>query len=216
MQVQQAGSGRSLQPVPLRSTRWRKRAASASVRAEVAQGSTASGLEINGMRPTSNKAWEVIATTLRRRGVKFISRDEVAAAAARGAPVVDVRPAGDWRESHVPGAASAEFYRLIQGWDATKIARRVAFTFFGVVGTEYNPDFLAQVEAAAPNKGTPVILYCQIGGSLEPWGSCEWGRQSRSLTAAYELLQADYRSVQVMEGGYCEWAKEERDAEVED
>eukprot|EP00887_Chlorella_sp_A99_P002942 scaffold24.g2942.t1 len=164
--------------------------AGASVRAEVAQGSTASGLEINGMRPTSIKAWEVIATTLRRRGVKFISRDEVAAAAARGAPVVD-------------------------GWDATKIARRVAFTFFGVVGTEYNPDFLAQVEAAAPNKGTPVILYCQIGGSLEPWGSCEWGRQSRSLTAAYELLQADYRSVQVMEGGYCEWAKEERDAEVD-
>ena len=44
---------------------------------------------------------------------------------------------------------------------------------------------------------TQVILYCQIGGSLEPWASSDFGRQSRSLTAAYDLLKAGYTDIQV-------------------
>lgn len=61
-----------------------------------------------------------------------------------------------------------------------------------------------------------VILYCQIGGSLQPWASSEDGRQSRSLIAAYELLRAGYRSVAVVEGGYAEWEKQGRESDADE
>jgi hypothetical protein len=39
-----------------------------------------------------------------------------------------------------------------------------------VYGTEANPDFLSEVEAAVPKKGGGMILVCNIGGSLMPTG----------------------------------------------
>ena len=48
-----------------------------------------------------------------------------------------------------------------------QIARRATFAFFGILnGTEYNPEFVAEVQAAVPRKGSPVVLYCAIGGTL--------------------------------------------------
>ena len=53
-------------------------------------------------------------------------------------------------------------------WDAKRLVRRTAFVVFGVPGTEANPDFVADVAAAAPNKNGGVILVCNIGGR---WGA---------------------------------------------
>ena len=59
---------------------------------------------------------------------------------------------------------------LPTGWSPAKVIRRIGFTAFGVYGTEANPDFLSEVEAAVPKKNGGMILVCNIGGSLTPTG----------------------------------------------
>ena len=46
-------------------------------------------------------------------------------------------------------------------------------------------------------------------------GPSEFGRQSRSLTAAYELVQAGFSNIKILDGGYNGWTRDERDIEVE-
>ncbi|EFN53658.1 hypothetical protein CHLNCDRAFT_136402 [Chlorella variabilis] len=193
----------------------RVRRAAALVHAAVKTAGTAtSGLEIGGKRPTSPKAWELISTTLKKNGVAFIGLDQAEAAARKGTPIVDVRPDDQYNTGRLPGAVNCQFYQPITGWGPAKIARRVGFTLFGVPGTEANPDFIEQVSAAVPKKSGGMILVCNIGGTLEPTGPSEFGRQSRSLTAAYELVQAGFSNIKVLEGGYNAWARDEREVEM--
>lgn len=98
-----------------------------------------------------------------------------------------------------------------------KIARRATYAFFGIMnGTEYNPGFFDEIEEAVPDKGKGIIIYCNMGGTIEPVGPSEFGQQSRSLTAAYELQRAGYRNVQVLKDGYSGWLKAERDIEYDE
>lgn len=146
-----------------------------------------------------------------------MSPQEVGFAQERGIKVVDIRPAGEFTKGRIPGAVNVEFFRLIEGWDATRIARRALYAFFGVLnGTEFNPDFYTEFEQLIPDKGSRIILYCNIGGSLEPTGPSEFGQQSRSLSAAYELLRAGYGSIQILQGGMYEWKKSGREVENDD
>jgi hypothetical protein len=49
---------------------------------------------------------------------------------------------------------------------------------------EPNPDFMAKLrEAGAGKKG--VILACEAGGTTRPTPSFQFGKSSRSLTAAF-------------------------------
>lgn len=192
----------------------RQAAAALPVRAVVKTEGTTSGLEIAGMRPTSPKAWEIISKELKKQGVSFISTAQAEAAAKKGTTVIDVRPANEYKRGRIPGAVNCEFYRPITGWDPARIARRIGFAVFGVPGTEANPTFLEEVIAACPKKNG-LILVCNIGGTLEPTGPSEFGRQSRSLTAAYELVQAGFKNIKVVNGGQNQWNKEERDVEVD-
>lgn len=74
------------------------------------------GLDIQGSRVTSPRAFEIIKETLRGAGVKLVGLPEAEAAAKRGSPaVVDIRPAGDYGKGRVPGSVSVEFYRYITG-----------------------------------------------------------------------------------------------------
>lgn len=174
----------------------------------------ASGLDIDGSRPTSPKAWQKMATTLKNNGLKFVAPQEVEPAQNRGIPVVDIRPKGDFEKARVPGATNVQFYQLISGWSVRQIWRRAGFAFFGVLnGTELNPEFMQQMEQVAPQKSSPVILICNVGGSLEPTGPSRFGRQSRSLIAAYELMRAGWTDVQVLKGGFSGWASSERPIE---
>ena len=73
----------------------------------------------------------------------------------------------------------------------------------------YNPEFVDEVDRlTGGKKNADIVLYCNIGGQLEPWGSSEDGRQSRSLTAAYELYQNGYMKVRVLEGGVGGFVKQ--------
>lgn len=55
--------------------------------------------------------------------------------------------------------------------------RRAGFAFFGIFnGTEFNPDFYQDMQAAV-DKQKGAVLVCGVGGVLEPLG--RGGRQSR-------------------------------------
>jgi len=172
------------------------------------KGAGASGYAVGGgLRPTSPKAWEIIATELRQKKLTFASAADVKK--KRNAIVVDIRPKVEYDEAHVPGAVNVEFFQLIDGWDPLKIARRAVYAFFGILnGTEFNPNFFDEFEEAVKgDKRKEVIVYCNIGGTLEPWANSEFGRQSRSLTAAYELIRSGYTKVRVLDGGMATWIK---------
>ncbi|KAJ9533228.1 hypothetical protein QJQ45_018347, partial [Haematococcus lacustris] len=114
----------------------------------------ASGVSVGGHSPTSRMGWAIIKATLQEANhqriadgelsmlvycpqVKALSAQEVVFAQGRGAPVIDVRPADQFKAGHVPGAVNVPYYQPIQGWDAMKIARRVGYALFGVLnGTE--------------------------------------------------------------------------------
>lgn len=180
------------------------------------KGAGASGYAVDGNRPTSPKAWEIMSTTLRKSGVKMISPQELIFAQKRGAAIVDIRPAGEYEGGRIPGAVPAEFFRLIEGWNPVKIARRGVYAFFGILnGTEFNNRFFDEFAAAVPDKKTAVVVYCNIGGTLEPTGPSEFGQQSRSLAAAYELVRAGYKNVQVLKGGFQDWKRSEREIEMD-
>lgn len=175
------------------------------------EGAGASGYAVKGLRPTSPKAWEIISTELQRKNLKFASGDAIEKASKNRVIVVDIRPKGEYEKSHIPESVNVEFFRLIEGLDPVKIARRAVYAFFGILnGTEFNPNFFEEIEATVGDKNKQIVVYCNIGGSLEPTGPSEFGRQSRSLTAAYELIRAGYK-VQVLEGGLSQWVKEQRE-----
>ncbi|KAK9862763.1 hypothetical protein WJX84_010117 [Apatococcus fuscideae] len=175
----------------------------------------ASGLDVDGFRPTSPKAWSIVTKALNQGKVKLISPSEAKLQADRGIPVIDIRPPPEFESSHIPDSVNIPLYRPITGWDARKIARRAGFAFFGVFnGTEANPDFTSDIQAtldASRSKG--AVLVCNIGGSLEATQQNALGRQSRSLMAAYELLTLGFSNVNVLEGGMGAWSKSGRPTE---
>lgn len=194
------------------------------------------GLNVNGKRPTTPKAWEMVSTTLKSRGLKFLTVQEVAKLINnKNTVIIDVRPKEDYIKGHIPGALSAEYYRLIQGWDFNSAIRRAGFAFFGILnGTEGNPNFVDDVREAiqqgngsSGSGGIPpffggggggkkkVVLVCTLGGSLEPYGPSEFGQQTRSLMAAYASYEVA-KDVCVLQGGFSEWCREEMDIEIED
>ncbi|CAI5515620.1 unnamed protein product [Closterium sp. Naga37s-1] len=119
-----------------------------------------------------------------------------------GHVIIDVRTVAEYNEVHPEGAVGVEFYRLIKEWTPYHVLRRAAFAFFGVLnGTEENPEFLKQVEAAVPDKETPIILACMPGGTLKPTQNFPYGKESRSLNAANVLVKNGYKNVRHIEGG---------------
>eukprot|EP00882_Tetradesmus_deserticola_P010914 GHRQ01011538.1.p1 GENE.GHRQ01011538.1~~GHRQ01011538.1.p1 ORF type:complete len:175 (+),score=36.18 GHRQ01011538.1:199-723(+) len=148
--------------------------------------------------------------------VKLVSPQEVQFAAERGALLVDVRPEADYDAGHVPGAYNVPFYQPITGWSPMKVARRVGYAMFGIVkGTEVNPTFPQDVKQLVTHAEQQLILYCSQGGVLEPNDSYRKGWQTRSLIAAYDLMQEGMtNSLAVMKGGYTEWVNAGRDVEI--
>lgn len=162
-------------------------------------------------RPTSPAGWEIISTTIKSKGIKFISPQEVKFATEQDIPVVDVRPKSEYLKGHIAGAANVQYYRLIEGWSVWQTLRRVGFTFFGVVGTEANVDFLDQAAASIPDPAKGAVLVCNLGGNLDAdYGPSRFGYQTRSLMAAYELYLAGFQNLQVLKGGMGDWNRQER------
>jgi sulfur-carrier protein adenylyltransferase/sulfurtransferase len=97
-----------------------------------------------------------------RDQIREVTPQEVDALPAGSATVVDVREASEWEQGHVPGA------------------RHVSKSYIE-----------QQIEAAAPDRDAPVVLYCAGG--------------VRSLFAAQTLADMGYTDVASMSGGFQAW-----------
>ncbi len=97
-----------------------------------------------------------------RAQIKEVTPQEVDALPAGEATLVDVREASEWEQGHLPGA------------------RHVSKSYIE-----------QQIEAAAPDRDAPVILYCAGG--------------VRSLFAAQTLAEMGYTDVASMSGGFQAW-----------
>jgi molybdopterin/thiamine biosynthesis adenylyltransferase/rhodanese-related sulfurtransferase len=97
-----------------------------------------------------------------RAQIKEVTPQEVDALPAGDATIVDVREASEWEQGHLPGA------------------RHVSKSYIE-----------QQIEAAAPDRDAPVILYCAGG--------------VRSLFAAQTLTEMGYTNVASMSGGFQGW-----------
>jgi len=99
-----------------------------------------------------------------RAQVREVTPAEVDAVRESAAPptIVDVREASEWEQGHVPGAQHISKSYIEQ-----------------------------QIEAAAPDRDAPVVLYCAGG--------------VRSLFAAKTLQEMGYTDVASMSGGFQQW-----------
>ena len=84
--------------------------------------------------------------------------------------------------------------------------RRAAFAFFGIFGTERNPDFLDDVVSQVP-KNKEIVILCEMGGSMENRSGTKTGFQSRSLKALHYLRKAGYSKLYHMEEGIGGWQR---------
>lgn len=126
--------------------------------------------------------------------------------------VIDIRPPAEYNAGFIQGSVNIPLYQPISGWEQRKVLRRLGFALFGVLnGTEINPNFLEQLQEAAPDLEAGAILVCNLGGSMTPVGEHKKGQQSRSLFAAYELTRVGYKNVRVLAGGYNGWRADGRD-----
>ena len=109
------------------------------------------------------------------------------------------------------GAVSVPVFQLINGWTAWQTLRRAAFAFFGIAnGTEFNEAFEDTLREALAGSREAVFV-CQIGGTLTPTDANPFGRQSRSLIAAYAAdLFGIKQNIKVLDGGMAEWVRAER------
>ena len=176
---------------------------------------------VEGNRPTSTKGWEAMHAVV-APAVKELDVEGVRAALARGATVIDVRPRDEFDNRRLEGSVSCELFRRIDGSSGSQNLRKAAFAFFGINGSELNPEFLDEVAAvvggAQKNSGgggfqlpwqaqkgggasQEVVLVCWTGGTLEESRNFPLGVQSRSLTAAYQLVKQGYRNVSFVGGG---------------
>ncbi len=97
-----------------------------------------------------------------RAEIKEVTPQEVDALAPGAATIIDVREASEWDQGHVPGATHVSKSYIEQ-----------------------------QIEAAAPDRDAPVVLYCAGG--------------VRSLFAAQTLAGMGYTDVASMSGGFQSW-----------
>jgi molybdopterin/thiamine biosynthesis adenylyltransferase/rhodanese-related sulfurtransferase len=97
-----------------------------------------------------------------RAQIREVTPQEVDALPTGAATIVDVREASEWEQGHLPGA------------------RHVSKSYIE-----------QEIEAAAPDRSAPVILYCAGG--------------IRSLIAGQTLAEMGYTDVASMSGGFQAW-----------
>ncbi|KAG2425186.1 hypothetical protein HXX76_013940 [Chlamydomonas incerta] len=165
--------------------------------------------------------WPAIHTLLVSKGLRSVTPEEARILAEQqGWTLVDVRLGDDFVKTHAEGAISLPIYRYVEGtsfWDNVKKAAMAVG--FAMRATERDPGF-GDKALAMLKKNQKVLLMCAIGGTLDtlvdlrkgvkkPIRDPEraFGRESRSLKAAYELINAgwDAKNIYWVEGGLQQW-----------
>lgn len=181
------------------------------------------GKSMTLVRPKSGMpytVWPVMHTYLVQKGLQSINQQRAIDLVNSGkATLVDVRLADDFKDQHAEGAVNVPMYRITAGnggWDKFK---RFAMASLFMKATERDPEFLANFEKVVP-KNKKVVIMCAVGGTLETIVKVEttgkqckdpernFGRETRSLKACYELMKAGWKDVMHLEGGLSSWRYE--------
>eukprot|EP01024_Parvocaulis_polyphysoides_P016511 TRINITY_DN17351_c0_g3_i1.p1 TRINITY_DN17351_c0_g3~~TRINITY_DN17351_c0_g3_i1.p1 ORF type:complete len:262 (-),score=28.99 TRINITY_DN17351_c0_g3_i1:255-995(-) len=160
--------------------------------------------------------WPVMYTQLVESGVKSVEAEEVQKLMQKGYTLIDVRLATDFEKLHAKGSINVPLFRPVQGKQFYDNVKRLAMGAFAMTATERNPDFVEDL-SKIKNKTDKLILLCAIGGTLKQtldyFGKKsgykdperQFGRESRSLKAIYELVTAGYKNVVHLDGGFQQW-----------
>jgi len=170
--------------------------------------------------------WPAIFQVLKQAGLQSIPTEEVQDLVAKNkVTLVDVRMEDQYEQGHVDGAINVPMFRESTGsgvWDNLK---RVVNAALLIRSTERDPEFPQKLESAVGGKNKPVVLYCGMGGNLDTKIQSSkamykekgyedvdksFGKESRSLKACFELLNAGFKNVKHMKGGYSTWKYEKR------
>lgn len=159
---------------------------------------------------TNSKVWEEMSTYLTSQKVKGFSPSE-AYKRTTGFfkyKLIDVRPNSDFSQVHARGANNVQLYRPLTSWDVKSTLARVTLAMLtpNIPAVEENPAFLEEMRKITA-KGDRIIVVCDSGGTLEPTASLKYGKQSRSLIAAYLLLKNGYKNISFVEGGMGNWIR---------
>lgn len=161
--------------------------------------------------------WPVMWDYLKRKGLRTVSNVEARALVAKGAVLLDVRLADEYKRQHAEGSINVSMFRLTQGtgpWDTVK---KVVMASIAQKATEREPAFAANVERVVGGKRKKIVVMCSSGGTLSTIARVErsgkqandpdkqFGRETRSLKACYELMQAGFSDVLHMDGGLSGW-----------
>ena len=171
--------------------------------------------------------WPAIHIFLDNYGLRSLPGQEVLDMVKEGkAVVVDVRPEYQYEQNgRIEGSVNVPLYRSVQGNSLMKTIKKLAVAAMAMEATERNSDFredAKKVLASDPAAETRLLVVCcSIGGSMETETVSKrgkvfsdpekaFGRESRSLKACYELIQAGFPNVAHLEGGIAMWRHEDR------
>lgn len=170
---------------------------------------------VDGNRPTSPKAWEAMYKLLTENNVRSVVSSDIEGLKGRGAIIIDVRPGTEFEAGHIEGSVNVSLYQPITGNTPRQVLRKAGYAFFGIFnGTEANENFESELKEAVGDVDNEVVVICNTGGSLENTVNFNYGKQSRSLMAAYEMITFGYKKLRFLEGGYNQWRSEEREVVV--
>jgi len=164
--------------------------------------------------------WPAVYGVLCSRGLKSISPEEAKTQMDQGAVLLDIREDVEFKEYHAAGAAHVPLFEKLDPPNTPLgLFYKLGYALVGVTPTDYNPNFAAQVLQTAGSKDRPIIVHCGYGGYLDqttktrldkyPDGYRDperaFGWESRSLRAAFELMNAGFTNVVHLEGGLGRW-----------
>jgi rhodanese-related sulfurtransferase len=162
--------------------------------------------------------WPVMHMALKEANLQTISPQEAEKLSKSGWIFADVRMEIDFEKQHAVKAINLPLFRFVEGeqlWDKVK---KVVMSSLFMRATEREPDYPALVMSKI-KKNSKIVLICSIGGTLDTYVSYRrekkmfqdpersFGRESRSLKAAWELLEVgwDAKNIRVVDGGFQQW-----------
>ncbi|GMH32229.1 hypothetical protein BSKO_00063 [Bryopsis sp. KO-2023] len=168
--------------------------------------------------------WPVMHTYLQSQGLESVSPEKALEMSKKGYTIIDVRITSEYEDGHASGSKSAPVFRLVpqEKNDFWNMSKKITSALIMQKPTERNPAFLADAEKAAGGK-SKLILICGLGGTLKTTVATKkktfsdpergFGKESRSLKGCYELLQAGFKDVYHVAGGYSQWRFDGLDTE---
>lgn len=144
------------------------------------------------------------------RKIRGVDVEETQKILQQGWIMVDVRPTEDFGVFHALESVNVPLYRRMEGNSPAQLLKKLLLLSQGVTPLEPNTEF---VKEALPSvqSATGVVLADAEGGSLQASTGFPYGKQCRSLSAAYLLMtQGGIKqgSVEFLAPGLNGWFKQ--------